>query len=126
MVRANIPTGPFGGDDESVIVAAKTPLMPRPTTARMSGRLSLKQAVEQLQRETPKDANAARVLQQLTREMSDVHHFLAVTRTGVVKVDPQRTTLDEIAVPREVRTPHGIDEVRVAAFEIQAYAKVGT
>src|SRR5437867_4353229 len=72
-------------DDGTVVVAVKTPLMPKPTTARLPGRLNLRQAVEQLQKEKPKDAHAARVLQQLAREMTEVHHFLAVRPTGIEK-----------------------------------------
>jgi hypothetical protein len=112
-------------DDGTVLVAVKTPLMPKPTTSRMPGQLNLRQSVEHLTKERPKDAHAARVVQQLAREMSDVHHFLAVRPTGVEKVDPEKTTLDQIAVPREVRTNRGLDHVRVAAFEVQSYAKVG-
>lgn len=115
----------IGGDDELVVAAVKTPLMPRPTTARLPGRLTLRQAVEHLQRETPKDAHAARVLQQLSREMTDVHHFLVVRPSGIEKVDPLKTTLDEIALPREIRTNEGVELVRVAAYEVQSYAKVG-
>lgn len=111
-------------EDGTVVVAMKTPLMPKPTTIRLPGRLSVRQAVEQLQRETPKDAHAARVQQQLAREMTEVHHFLAVRPAGVEKVDPQ-TTIDEIALPREIRSTEGIEVVRVAAFEVQSYAKVG-
>lgn len=111
-------------DDGTVVVAVKTPLMPKPTTARLPGRLNLRQAIEQLQREMPKDAHAARVLQQLAREMTEVHNFLAVRPTGIEKVDPQ-TTLDQIAVPREIRTHEGLEVVRVAAYEVQSYAKVG-
>jgi hypothetical protein len=111
-------------DDGTVVVAVKTPLMPKPTTARLPGRLSVRQAVEQLQREKPKDAQAARILQQLAREMTDVHHFLAVRSAGIEKVDPG-TTLDQIALPREIRSNDGIEVVRVAAFEVQSYAKVG-
>ena len=80
------------------------------TTARLPGHLSLRQAIEQLQREMPKDAHAARVLQQLAREMTEVHNFLAVRPTGIEKVDPQ-TTLDQIAVPQEIRTHEGIEVV---------------
>ena len=69
-------------DYDTVVVAVKTPLMPKPTTARLPARLNLRQAVEQLQRETPKDAHAARVLQQLRNEMSEVHHYLAVRPNG--------------------------------------------
>jgi hypothetical protein len=112
-------------NDDIVGVAVKTPLMPTPTTACLPGKLSLRQTVEHLKRESPKDAHASRVLQQLVREMSDVHHFLAVRSSGIESVDPDKTTLNDIAIPREVRTKDGIDLVRVAAFEVQAYAKVG-
>ncbi len=111
-------------DGSTVVFAVKTPMMPKPTTARMPGRLTLRQAIEQLQREPPKDAHAARVIQHLAREMTEVHHFLAVRPTGVQKVDPQ-TTIDQIAVPREIRTDEGVEVVRVAALEVQSYARVG-
>ncbi|MEO8165746.1 MAG: hypothetical protein ABI619_10160 [Betaproteobacteria bacterium] len=125
MVSATVSKNRIGSDDETVVVAVKTPLMPKPTTARLPGRLTLRQAVEQLRGEAPKDANATRVLNQLDREMSGVHHFLAVTPRGMERVDPQTTTLDDLAIPREIRTHEGIDHVRLAAFEIQSYAKVG-
>jgi len=125
MTATSIETKSAARDGDTVWVAVKTPLMPKPTTARLPARLTLSEAVAQLRGETPKDANATQVLNQLAREMSDVHHYLAVKPGGLERVDPQKTTLEELAVPREIRTHEGIDHVRVAAFEIQSYAKVG-
>ncbi|MBI2479468.1 MAG: hypothetical protein HYV60_12795 [Planctomycetia bacterium] len=104
----------IGGDDEMVVAAVKTPLMPKPTTARMPARLSLRQAIDQLRQETPKDAHAARVIEQLTRATD-----------GLQRVDPETTTLADVAMPREIRTDNGFETIRVAAWELQSYARVG-
>jgi hypothetical protein len=113
-------------DDGTVVVAVKTAMMPRGTTARLPDSLSAAQAVTEMRRVPPKDAGAMRVLQQLEREMAGPHDFLAVSKGGeVVKIDPHKTTLRELAVPREVQTARGPETVRVAAFEVQAYAPVG-
>lgn len=113
-------------DDDLILTAVKTPMMPRPTTALLPKDLSLAQSLAELCKIPPKDANATRVLQQLEREISGgKYDFLAVTRTGeIVKVQPT-TSLQEIAVPREVRTARGLEEIPTAAFEVQAYAPVG-
>ena len=113
-------------DDELVLTAVKTPMMPRPTTRLLPGDLTLVQSLAELRNIPPKDANAARVLQQLERETSSgKYDFLVVTRTGqIIKAKP-RTPLRDIAVPREVHTSRGLEEVSIAAFEVQAYAPVG-
>ena len=116
---------PAQGHDNTVIMSVKTPMMPRPTTVRLPGGLNLRASVQQITKEAPKDTHASRVIQQLLREMSDVHHFLVVRHSGIEQVDPEKTTLDEIAIPKEVRTEHGLDLVRIASVEIQAYARVG-
>jgi hypothetical protein len=109
-----------------VLVALKTPLMPQATTLLLSGRLTLAESFQALRQIPPKDANATRVLQQLERETSGPHDFLALTRTGEIeKVDPRKVTLEEIAIPREVRTAHGIEKIPTAAYEVQAYTPVG-
>lgn len=112
--------------DEMVLVAVKTPLMPQATTALLPGGLTLAQALDELRRTPPKDSNGARVLQQLEREtLGRAFDFLALKPTGqVAKVEPS-TTLREIAVPREIRTPQGLETIPAAAFEVQAYAPVG-
>jgi hypothetical protein len=113
-------------DDAKVLFAVKTPIMPRPTTAFLPRELNLAQAIEQLRAMPPKDANATRVLQQLARETSaGAFDFLALTPTGeMVKVRPT-TTLQEIAFPREVRTPTGLKTVPSVGLEVQAYSPVG-
>ena len=114
------------GNTEMVLVAVKTPMMPRATTTLLPGRLTLIQSLEELRKIPPKDANATRILQQLEREMSGgAYDFLAVTPTGEVVTAPPSTTLEEITVPREVRTSRGLEMIPTAAFEIQAYAPVG-
>jgi hypothetical protein len=120
-------TPPSHVNDDTVIMSLKTPMMPRPTTARLPGRLNLRASVQQFTKETPKDAHASRMIQQLLREMSNVHHFLVVRPgSGIEQVDPDSTTLEAIAVPREIRKEGGFDYVRVASVEIQQYAKVGS
>lgn len=112
--------------EDTVVVAVKTPLMPRPTSARMARHLTLRQSLEMLRKAPPKDAHAGRILQQLARETSGPHDFLALRPGGeVVKIDPEKTTLGDIAVPRPVRTEDGVETVETAAFEVQAYARVG-
>jgi 1-deoxy-D-xylulose 5-phosphate reductoisomerase len=112
-------------NDDMVLTAVKTPLMQRATSALLPGRLTVNQALQELQKIPPKDSHARGVLQQLERETSGTFDFLVVTQTGeVCKAEPS-TTLQEITVPREIRTPRGLETVPTAAFEVQAYAPVG-
>jgi len=112
--------------DPSVLVAFKTPMTPRPSTAYLRGNLTLRQTLHELRRIPPKDEADRRLIQQLDRETSGPHDFLVLGRKGeLTKVDPERTTLGDIAVPREVRTPRGTEKLPTAAFEVQAYAPVG-
>lgn len=111
---------------DTVLMTVKTPLMPRPTSARVNSRLTVSQALREIRKVPPRDANARRVLEQIERETSGQHDFLALSSTNeVVKIDPEKTVLEDIAVPREVRTMRGVETVPVAAFEVQAYAPVG-
>ncbi len=112
-------------DDDAVLMSIKTPMQPRPTTVRMSGKFRLRESVKQLISDAPKDTHAARVITQLIREQSGAHQFLAVKKLGLEQVDPETTTLADIAIPKEVRTEHGIELMRVASVEIQSYARVG-
>ena len=121
-----LSTLPRPKDDEYIEVVVKTPLSPKATSARMPSGLSLNESIKHFISQSPKDANAARVLQHLLRELQETHHFLAVTPKGVERVeDPSKTRLADIAIPREIRTNDGIDLVKVASFEVQSYAKVG-
>jgi hypothetical protein len=111
---------------EKVLVAVKTPMMPRPMTAYLDGRLTLAQSLRELQKLPPKDAGALRVVQQIARETSGAHDYLIVTRVGEMsKADPEKTVLEEVAIPREIRTSRGVESVPTVAFEVQAYAPVG-
>jgi hypothetical protein len=113
-------------EEDLVVVAVKTPLMPKATSARLSGRLTMRETLDALRKVPVRDAGSRRVLQQLEREVSGAHDYLVLTESGeVVKADPQKTTLKDIAVPREVRTPKGLEKIPTAAFEVQAYAPVG-
>jgi hypothetical protein len=110
----------------SVLVAYKTPMTPRPSTAYLPSTLTLRQTLGELRRIPPKGEADRRLIQQLDRETSGPHDFLVVGRQGeLTKVDPERTTLGAIAIPREVRTPRGTEKLPTAAFEVQAYAPVG-
>jgi hypothetical protein len=114
-------------DDFSIPVAFKTPMSPRPTMASLDRKMTLAQAVRELLRTPPGSAADGRLLEQLAREVSGPHDFLAIGPEGeLTKVDPEKTTLGDISVPREVRTPRGVEKVRIAGFEVQAYAPVGT
>lgn len=113
-------------EEDMVVVAVKTPLMPRATSARLNGNLTVAESVAELRKTPARDASTRRVLQQLEREMSGPHDYLVLNESGeVVKADPQKTTLRDIAVPREVETMEGAETVPTAAFEVQAYAPVG-
>jgi hypothetical protein len=112
--------------DTSVLVAYKTPMTPRPSTAYLPSNLTLRQTVGELRRIPPKGEADRRLIQQLDRETSGAHDFLVVGGRGeLTKVDPERTTLGDIAIPRDVRTAKGTEKLPTAAFEVQAYAPVG-
>ena len=109
---------------DDVLMFIKTPMTPRTTTLRLSGSLRICDAIEQFKREPPKDANAARLNKQLVREMSSEYQCFVAGHENV-RVDPEKTTLDAIAVPKEIRTDEGVELVRVASIEVQQYARVG-
>jgi len=112
--------------DSSIPVALKTPMSPRPLLASLDRRLTLTQAVREVRQMPPGDATDDRLLQQLARELSGPHDFLALGPQGeLTKVDPETTTLGDISVPREVRTLRGVETTGIAGFEVQAYAPVG-
>ena len=114
------------GGDSSIPVAFKSPMSPRAIVASLDPRLTLRQAVGELRKTPARDAGDHRLLLQLERELSGMHDFLAVGAGGeLTKVDPETTTVGDIAVRREVRTPRGVETAPVAACEIQAYAPVG-
>jgi hypothetical protein len=108
-------------------VAFKTPMSPRPLMAALDGKLTLAQAVAELRKRGAGSAADSRLLEQLAREVSGPHDYLAIGPEGeLTKVDPEQTTLADIAVPRDVRTPRGLETTHVAGFEVQAYAPVGS
>jgi hypothetical protein len=108
-------------------IAVKTAMSPRPLMASLDPKMTLAQAVRELRQMPPADAADGRLLQQLARELSGAHDFLAIGPKGeLTKVDPEKTTVGDISSPREVRTPSGVETTRIAACEIQAYAPVGT
>jgi hypothetical protein len=101
-------------------------MTPRPLIASLDRKLTLSQAVRELRQMPPGSAADSRLLEQLARELSGPHDFLAIGPEGqVTKVDPEKTTLGDISVPREVRTPRGMETTEIAGFEVQAYAPVG-
>jgi hypothetical protein len=113
-------------NESPIPVALKTPMWPRPLMASLDAKLTLNQAVRKLRQMSPADAADSRLLQQLERELSGPHEFLAIGPAGeLTKVDPETTTLGDISAPREVRTPRGVETTRIAGFEVQAYAPVG-
>jgi hypothetical protein len=112
--------------DSSIAVAFKSPMSPRALQASLDRRLTLRQAVRELRQMPPRDAADQRLRMQLERELSGTHDFLAIGPEGeLTKVDPETTTLGDIAVAREVRTRRGVETTPVAGCEIQAYAPVG-
>src|SRR4029077_17275735 len=113
-------------DDSSIPATFKSPMSPRALTASLDRRLTLNQAVRELRKRPPTDATDHRLVLQLEREMSGPHDFLALGLKGeITKVDPDTTTIADISVPREVRTPRGVETTPIAGCEIQAYAPVG-
>ena len=123
---AVIPAPVLDDADGRVIVAVKTPLMPRAATWALPGRLTLRESIAELQRSSPRDDTARQVLAQLQRETAgSAYQFLAVAADGTIAPASPSARLSEIACPREVRTSKGLENVQVAAFEVQAYAPVG-
>jgi len=113
---------------DQILVAVKTPLMPRAATFLLSQDLTLAQSLAAILEVPPtKDETAGRVLQQLKRETSDgtPYSFLAVEENGrIFKADPE-TSLADISVNKEIRTARGLEIMPLAAFEVQSYARVG-
>lgn len=117
-------------DTPTTLVAAKAPLSRGSMVADLDSRLTLPQALQELRRFTLSegDPDTLLVLQQVVREQSAQHSYLAIGPKGELSRvdDPSRTTVAEIARSRAVRTPDGgVDTVQIAAFEVQAYAPVG-
>lgn len=112
---------------DQILVAVKTPLMPRAATFLLSQDLTLAQSLAVILEVPPKDDTARRVLQQVKRETSDgtPYSFLAVEENGrIFKADPEMLVRD-ITVNKEVRTATGLAVMPVASFEVQSYARVG-
>ena len=88
--------------------------------------LTLRQSLDELRRLPPKDEDGRRLIQQLARETSGPHDFLVLDqRGGLKKVNPDRTTLGDIAVPREVRTRAASRRCPRRRSRSRAYAPVG-
>jgi hypothetical protein len=112
--------------DAAIPVALKTPLAPRALIASLDRKLTLAQAVREVRQMRSASAADSRLIEQLSREIAGQHDFLAIGPGGeLTKVDPEKTTLGDICVPREVRTPRGVETAQIAGFEVQAYAPVG-
>ena len=111
--------------DPNILVADKTPLMPKPVMISVPSRFTLRQAAKHLQATQTDDPARKRIALQVARETSTRHSYLATGPGGLKTVDPDKTTVAEIAVPREIRTPSGIEIVPASGFEIQSYAPVG-
>jgi hypothetical protein len=123
---ARRPGADAASADLSIPVAFKSPMSPWALPASLDRRLTLNQAIRELRRQARGDAAEHRLLLQLERELSGPHDFLALGPQGeLTKVDPETTTLGDIAVTREVRTPRGVETTQMASCEIQAYAPVG-
>jgi hypothetical protein len=117
---------PVLSENNQVLLAIKTPMLPNATSVFLPGDLSLAQAVVALRKIQPKDDNARRVLQQVERETSaSAYDFVVVTAAGEGEKTAPSKLLREIAAPREIRTARGLEVIPVAAVEVQAYAPVG-
>lgn len=113
-------------EDSGVLVAVKTPMTPRPSTVYLRSDLSVRQSLQEFRLAPPRDEEARRLIQQLDRETAGPHDVLVVGPRGeLTKVDPEKTKLGDVAVPRAVRTPRGTETVSAVAVEVQAYAPVG-
>ena len=123
---AVVPAPLLDAADGRVLVAVKTPLMPSAATWALPGRLTLRESLAELQRSSPRDDTARQVLAQLERETSgSAFQFLVVSEDGTIAPAPPSTRLSDIACGRDVPTSKGLQNVKVAAFEVQAYAPVG-
>lgn len=108
---------------KKVRVHVKTALSPNALSREADGDQHIQELIQSITAQNPTEA---RVLQQITREMSDQHDFLVATLKGVKKVsDPARVTLSELASPQEIRTDTGIKVVETVSLEVQAYCRVG-
>jgi hypothetical protein len=109
-----------------VALALKTPMAPRAILASLDRKKTLAEAVRELRQMLPASAGDCRLLEQLGREVTGPHEYLAIGALGELnRVDPERTTLGEISMPRKVRTPRGVETTEIAGLEVQAYAAVG-
>ena len=109
-----------------VLVSVKTPLMPSAAQATLPEGLTASQALAEFRQMTPRDPNALRVVRQLARELAGAHEVLAVAEGGQsTRIDPEKTTLKDIAVDKEIRSERGTERIRAAALEAQGYAAVG-
>jgi hypothetical protein len=110
-----------------VKVAVKTPLLEQPLIGEQDGELTLEKAVDRFLASPAVDVSARRVQAQLVRERTGDHDYIAFTADGKGQIVSPRTRLLEIAVPKELVHPATgkIEQVSIAAFEVQSYAKVG-
>src|SRR5689334_12215569 len=92
--------------DNQILLAIKTPMMPRATSAFLPRSLTLLQALDAVRKTPPKHDNARRVLRQLERKTSvSAYDFLVIAaRARLIKCRPRRPSgksrCRERSVPR--------------------------
>jgi hypothetical protein len=108
------------------VLTVTKPAMSNSTVAAMlEPQLTVKEATQQMLTREPKADAERQLQQQLRRELGGPHDFLAIGPGGTIRKVAPTTTLLEIAVPREIKTTNGWEELPVAAYEVQAYMAVG-
>jgi hypothetical protein len=113
-------------DDQTVLVALKTPLDSRPVVAALPADFTLERSIGAMRKALPtNDFEGRQILDNVEREMSaSTVSFLVVRPEGVVNT-PRSSKLRDVASPREMRTAKGLKTVPAVAVEVQAYAGVG-
>lgn len=113
--------------DPMIWTAIKTPLMPKAVMVLVPGRFSLREAAKHLVSMQTDDPAVRRMALQVQRETKARHTFLVPRGArGLEAVNPDETSISQVAVPREIRTLSGnVEIIPTAAFEVQAYAPVG-
>ena len=111
-------------DNGLIMTQVKPAMMIRPAEKWLPASETVASAV-QLFINAPEGPVGHEIAAQLRLEMTDKFEYLAVNSAGESEKVEGTTKLGAIAVPKEIRTPRGLELVPTARIKVQAYMPVG-
>lgn len=109
-----------------VVVKAKTPFNEDGIRDILPATMPVEKALEALREKGATSEETRMIADQIGREMGTPDYsILAVSRDGIMKPVQPGMPIEALAEEVEVRTPQGLQKVRVASLQVQAYGDVG-